>query len=500
MLFTKACSEAQLIQQDEGTVMVEVCGALLKCVYDAGVTMRLLAPDDEAAQRWETATWYPLDELEALQARIIRQCRPEPILDRLGEEMIVAWYDQAGEAHLKSQLAEVLCARVGPASAYNALVRSAAGPEQGLVLSTMDEEQGLAVVRSTTIFDSALERGMLRGALHACKDLFFYEVRPQNFGKHYAIYFVDARNHDSVLWAPPRSEAEWRLSHWRRRFEARESFEYSVNKALQATAAELQSTHRVLLLKDKLATLGTLAAGVSHEMNNPTTFAHAGAQLLGTRLEHFRTFLMNIAGDDASPAVIDALNTHVNDLAQQVSVILEGTTRVSRLLKDFRSMARPDEEEKRPAAVFDSLASTINLVRTQYAGVASIECQLEDNPVLMCWPAQLGQVYMNLIVNACQAIERKRKLSGSDEPGRILIHSCYQDAWLRIEFSDDGCGIPEAMLPAIFDPFVTTKLDGGGTGLGLSISAGIIARHGGTIQAYSDGDVGSQFVIELPLG
>ena len=144
----------------------------------------------------------------------------------------------------------------------------------------------------------------------------------------------------------------------------------------------------------------------------------------------------------------------------------------------------------------------MQLIRPQYYHFVAFECELVDDPEIMCFPAQLNQVFMNLSINACQAIAKRRANSpGAAPPGRFTIRLALDppnDA-LTITFEDNGCGMTPEVQTRIFEPFYTTKDVGEGTGLGLSISFGIIKDHHGRIEVESAPDQGSRFVVTLPM-
>jgi signal transduction histidine kinase len=246
-----------------------------------------------------------------------------------------------------------------------------------------------------------------------------------------------------------------------------------------------------------MASLGTLTAGVAHEINNPANFAHIGTFNLKSELQQFHEFLIHLAGDDAPAPLIASLNQRILVLNEHLATITEGTTRIRDLVKDLRTFSRLDEAEWKAVSIIDSLRATINLVRTQYATITQINCQLDANPVLDCCPAQLNQVFMNLIVNACQAIAERQQRSPT--PGKLNIRSWQEQNWLVLEFEDNGGGMSEEVQAHIFEPFFTTKTVGEGTGLGLSISFGIIEKHRGQIQVRSTEGEGTCFTLRLPL-
>ncbi|HYD79937.1 MAG TPA: ATP-binding protein [Paucimonas sp.] len=270
-------------------------------------------------------------------------------------------------------------------------------------------------------------------------------------------------------------------------------------RQLAASHRALREAQQQLVFQEKMASLGTLTAGVAHEINNPVNFSHAGAQTLAAELENFRLFLMELTGDDTEPEIVAAINARINHLTVGIDTILQGTTRIKGLVQDLRTFSRLDQAEKKAVPIADNLLSTVNLVRTQYASVAEIRCELIDNPVLDCWPAQLNQVFMNLIVNACQAIQAKQRETKDAALGLLSIRSRIDGQHLLIEFEDNGCGMPAGVIDHIFEPFFTTKNIGEGTGLGLSISFGIIEKHRGDIRVASTEGEGTCFTIVLPL-
>lgn len=262
---------------------------------------------------------------------------------------------------------------------------------------------------------------------------------------------------------------------------------------------QLQSAQQQLVFQEKMASLGTLTAGIAHEINNPANFAHVGAHTLNLSLERFRAFLMELAGEEADAELIASLNARIDQLATQIETIIEGTTRIRNLVLDLRTFSRLDQAVKKEVLIADSLLSTVNLVRTQYLEVTEIRCDLTANPLLDCFPAELNQVFMNLIVNACQAIESRQRESEDKSRGLLSIRSRIEGPGLFIEFEDNGKGIPEDTINRIFEPFFTTKTVGEGMGMGLSISFGIVSKHKGKLTVSSVEGVGTCFTLMLPL-
>jgi signal transduction histidine kinase len=479
--------------------MVEVNGALLNGFCAAGKSIHLLLQDRLAPDKtWDAKQWYDVLELRTLIEHSSRYSNPAAVLERLGEEMMLAWYTH-GPGKIIAPTALAFLRFQSGSQGYGSVVRGAATEIGSFELDGLDPAGGVATVCSSTVFERDMELGILYGGLTACNDLLYFDIVLRDNRSHFDIRFVTRENRETLAWADPLPETEWRLRQQIHQFQRREYFWVSINDTLHEAMTELKSAQQQLILQEKMASIGTLTAGVAHEINNPTNFAHAGAQTLETKLELFRQFLLELAGDDADARVLDTLNERFRELRAQLATIIEGTSRIRDLVKDLRTFSRLDEADKKPVPIGDSLNSTINLVRTQYADCAQIDCQLDANPVLDCWPAQLNQVFMNLIVNACQAIERKQRDRQEPTLGHLQICSRLEHDRLLLEFHDDGCGMSDAVAKRIFEPFFTTKTVGEGTGLGLSISFGIIQRHHGSIRVHSIEGAGSCFTIELPL-
>jgi signal transduction histidine kinase len=271
------------------------------------------------------------------------------------------------------------------------------------------------------------------------------------------------------------------------------------SEALQASLDQLAETQMQLVQQEKMASLGTLTAGIAHEINNPAHFAHLGVFNLRNKVQSFQEFLLSLAGPDAPRHLVDRINQHVQELNQDLDVVSEGTIRIRDLVRDLRTFSRLDEADWKSVHIADSLLSTVNLVRTQYLEIAHIKLDLKANPLLECWPAQLNQVFMNLIINACQAIQSKQIQTGDNTPGLLTIRSHLEGDWMVFEFEDNGCGMSQQTIDQIYDPFFTTKTVGEGMGMGLSISFGIIKKHRGTILVRSELGEGTCFTLHLPL-
>jgi len=254
-----------------------------------------------------------------------------------------------------------------------------------------------------------------------------------------------------------------------------------------------------LLLGEKLAAAGQLTAGVAHEINNPAHFAHASAQQMATELEQFHQFLLALAGPDADPEVLASIARRVQRLNEHVQTILDGTGRIAGIVQDLRMFARMDPGESNRSCLVESLQSTLNLVRARYKHDIRFITDFAVDPAVPCQPARLNQVFMNLIINACQAIHERARAAGPGFAGEIRLGTAQDERHLHISIEDNGCGMTADVQARIYEPFFTTKPAGEGTGLGLSLTYGIVQDHGGTLGVESAPDRGTRFVLSLPL-
>jgi PAS domain S-box-containing protein len=277
---------------------------------------------------------------------------------------------------------------------------------------------------------------------------------------------------------------------------------------------EIKQLQRQVLQAEKMASIGQLAAGVAHEINNPMGFIHANLFQLGeyvqdlTRafeevqelrkacatgsLEEVRRAAERL---DAVAGEVDA-DYLLEDCAKAVRESLEGSERIRHIVQDLRAFSHPDGSERTDSDVNECLDSTANIVWTMMKHVVVLTKEYQDLPPVRCFPMQLKQVFMNLLVNAYQAIEE----SGRDpaRPGEIRLRTRAAAGGVVVEVGDDGIGIAPRDLHRIFDPFFTTKEVGVGTGLGLSIAYNIVKRHGGTLRVESEEGAGTVFQIFLP--
>jgi two-component system, NtrC family, sensor kinase len=299
-------------------------------------------------------------------------------------------------------------------------------------------------------------------------------------------------------------------------FHARDlSREWSREQALQDRHVELEQayaqvkeTQTQLLQSEKMASIGQLAAGVAHEINNPIGYVHSN---LGTLQTYARGLLSLLeAYDRLAQALPDSMRAAIQpieeikarvdyaflrqDLPQLVDESREGIERVKKIVVDLRDFSHAgdlDSDEWVPSDVHRGLQSTINIVWNELKYKAELIQDFGEVPLIECMPSQLNQVFLNLLVNAGHAIAEK---------GTITIRTRLENDEVSISVSDTGCGIPAEHLARIFDPFFTTKVVGKGTGLGLALSYGIVQKHNGRIEVDSAPGLGSTFRVVLPVG
>jgi two-component system NtrC family sensor kinase len=253
-------------------------------------------------------------------------------------------------------------------------------------------------------------------------------------------------------------------------------------------------------LQEKMASLGTLTAGVAHEINNPTNFVQVGCENLHVGLQAFESFLVTLAGgDDADEAVLNSFSQKTAPMYEQLAIIKGGAQRISTIVKDLRAFTHLDDSALKPADIVECLQSTINLLQIKYVKIAEFVSYFKSLPELICYAAKLNLVFMAAIVNGCEAIERKQSEQTTKQLGQIMVSCRTSDEAIIISIKDNGCGMSDETQRRLFDPFYTTKDVGKGTGLGMSVAFGIVKEHGGTIEVESSEHLGSEIMICLPL-
>ncbi len=267
-----------------------------------------------------------------------------------------------------------------------------------------------------------------------------------------------------------------------------------------------------LMQTEKMASIGQLAAGVAHEINNPTGFVSSNLTTLSDyfnditgliREYHALAEVLAEAGTgEKIPSLIKSRLEQVIKIEEEIDIEFlsedivdligdcrEGTERIKKIVHDLKDFAHPGEDKLVSADINDGIESTLNVVWNELKYKAEVKKEYGDIPIIKCYPQQLNQVFMNILVNAAHAIEDK---------GEIMISTKSDNGFVEIIISDTGSGIAPDNLTKIFDPFFTTKEVGKGTGLGMNVAYNIVKKHGGTIDVQSTLGKGTSFIIRIP--
>jgi signal transduction histidine kinase len=276
------------------------------------------------------------------------------------------------------------------------------------------------------------------------------------------------------------------------------------NKELEQLNEELLLAQQQLVQSEKLASIGQLAAGVAHEINNPIGYVSSNISSMRSYMEDIFRLLdgceVACAPDATTEQKAQARNTWAGidldflkeDIPNLMRESMEGITRVKKIVQDLKDFSHADtHQEWQQADLHQGIESTINIVASEVKYKADVVREFGILPDIECLPTQLNQVFMNLLVNAAHAM--------GDVRGTITIRTGTEGESVWLEFSDNGSGIPAEIQARIFDPFFTTKPLGKGTGLGLSLAYGIIQKHQGAITLDSAPGRGTTFRIVLPI-
>jgi signal transduction histidine kinase len=275
-----------------------------------------------------------------------------------------------------------------------------------------------------------------------------------------------------------------------------------LNARFAETNKKLEQASNQLLQSEKMASIGQLAAGVAHEINNPVGYVYSNLGSLEKYLGDFFSLLdayercePHLPAEDRAELAQLRQNLDVAFLRDDVKALLgesrEGINRVKKIVQDLKDFSHVGtEEDWQWSDLLQGLDSTLNIVWNELKYKCKVVKELSELPRVLCLPSQLNQVFMNLLVNAAQAIEIQ---------GTITLRSGTEGRMVWISVSDTGHGIPPENLTRIFDPFFTTKLVGKGTGLGLSVSYSIVQKHRGRIEVESEVGKGTTFRMWLPI-
>jgi signal transduction histidine kinase len=273
-----------------------------------------------------------------------------------------------------------------------------------------------------------------------------------------------------------------------------------VARAIERSAATetQQDLERNVMRRDKLVTIGELASGVAHEINNPLGYVNSNVSSIKEYLDELLPVLRNLVNDGTgvkpqSPLLAAAgidLEFIINDLPVCIQETIDGINRVLKIVADLKAFARDDLESKEKGDINQILDGAVNIVWNQIKYKATLVREYGELPSIMCYPSQLGQVFLNILYNSAQAIERN---------GHIVLRTRLEGTTIQVEVVDNGHGMSPEVQNRIFEPFFTTKPHGVGTGLGLKIARKIVERHEGEISVTSVKGKGTTIRVSLPI-
>ena len=280
---------------------------------------------------------------------------------------------------------------------------------------------------------------------------------------------------------------------------------YLLNEELKASNQLLKDQQNLMLRNEKLATLGTLSAGVAHEINNPLAFVYSNIGSLNSYIESYRKLLSmgsswlesgNLPEEQASnlQQLLDEEDLRYidEDLHELIGDTRDGLERLRDIVENLRRFSHSNETEWHNVNITECLESTLKLLNNELKDRITVLKNFTEIPAIQGKTNELNQAFLNMIINACQAMQE------TSEP-QLNIQTVQFKDQVVIRISDNGCGMSEEVQKAIFDPFFTTKKVGEGTGMGMSISYSIIKDHNGWIDVKSAPGEGSSFTIHLPV-
>jgi len=281
-----------------------------------------------------------------------------------------------------------------------------------------------------------------------------------------------------------------------------------LTQSLESAYSELKAAQSTVLQQEKMASIGQLAAGVAHEINNPVGFIMSNLNSLAKYIDKVTAFMAvqadllekcSAGGSDVvTPVIADIqkqkkmlkIDFIMEDLGNIIRESFEGAERVKKIVQDLKTFSRVDESSFKSADINDGLERTINIIWNELKYKAILKRDYGNLPLTVCNAGQLNQVFMNVLINAAQAIETM---------GEIIVKTWCDSSQIYVRISDTGSGIPPEKIERIFEPFFTTKAVGQGTGLGLSIAYDIIKKHKGEITVDSILGKGTTFTFSIPI-
>jgi len=272
------------------------------------------------------------------------------------------------------------------------------------------------------------------------------------------------------------------------------------NEEVHTAYRELKETQVQLVQSEKMASLGQLVAGIAHEIKNPLNFIYGNTDFLTKYVNQLRSLIsfieerQSLSQNDKKEVEKFKSQINYSFLLQDIETLIanfeEGAKRIHAIIGDLRTFSRMESDDFRKVNIHEQIEVALNLLQNEYRERIKIVKEYGELPEVECHPGKMNQVFMNLLLNACQAIA---------DQGQIRIRSKAKGSSIEISIEDDGEGIESETMDRIFEPFFTTKPVGTGTGLGLSISYAIVQQHKGAIEVQSEPKQGTRFTITLPV-
>jgi len=297
-------------------------------------------------------------------------------------------------------------------------------------------------------------------------------------------------------------------------------------KKLETVNAELEDMNRnlqqkvkeqtaLLIQSEKMSSLGVMAAGVAHEINNPISFVHgnldtirkysASIKKLLQKYGSLEEYALRRGGDEIQPLIAEInefkaghkIDFILEDIVSLADESLDGTRRVRDIVRELRGFSRVEDTDPQPADMNETIEKTLNMIASELNPKTEISRSYGELPPVTCYPQKLAQVFLNVLMNAAQAVEENGAIHITTS--QLMPANNADPSRVEIRITDNGHGIPDAEIPKVFDPFFTTKPVGEGTGLGLSISYDIVKSHGGEMLIDSSEKEGTTVRVILPL-
>ena len=324
------------------------------------------------------------------------------------------------------------------------------------------------------------------------------EIRAQN---QELVVEITERNRITALLLDQSKLLQQEVVERRSAQQELEALNGELEERVTAGVEKVREKDQALMQNEKLASLGHLAAGVAHEINNPMGYITSNLSVLADYFDQIVTYCRSGEENDpntsgpsmgASGKMSREMDAILVDGVDLIRESLEGTERIMEIVQNLKNFSRTDSLKGAMVALTSCLESALIIAHNELKYVATIRKEYESTEEVFCHPGQLCQVFLNLLVNAGQAII-------SETLGEIVLRSWHDALFAYVSVSDTGGGIPEVIRERVFDPFFTTKEVGKGTGLGLSISSEIMKKHRGELMVESVVGVGTTFTVKLPF-